>query len=101
MYWYNYLVCFISGIFLANAVPHFIHGISGNKFPTPFAKPRGKGLSSPFLNILWAFLNFVIGGIFLFFYIGEITILTILFVVLGSFVISVILSIGFQSKHKE
>lgn len=61
MQWYHYLACFSAGLFLTNVVPHFVHGISGNRFPTPFAKPPGKGLSSPMVNILWALLNLVVG----------------------------------------
>ena len=52
---------FLCMIFLANVVPHFIHGISGDSFPTPFANPPGKGLSSPRVNVLWSLLNLVIG----------------------------------------
>lgn len=61
MEWYNYLAAFFAGAFLSNAIPHFINGISGNKFPTPFSKPPGKGLSSPIVNVLWGSLNFIIG----------------------------------------
>src|ERR1700753_4178082 len=60
MYWYQYLACFFTGAFLANFVPHFVKGICGDKFPTPFAKPPGKGLSSPLVNVLWALFNLVI-----------------------------------------
>lgn len=63
MKWYNYVACFFAGIFLANLVPHFVHGISGAPFPTPFAHPSGKGLSSPTVNVLWGLLNLVIGYI--------------------------------------
>ncbi len=62
MEWYQYLAAFFAGAFLANTVPHFVHGISGDKFPTPFAKPPGKGLSSPLTNMLWALLNMVVGA---------------------------------------
>jgi hypothetical protein len=48
-------------MFLANVVPHFVHGISGNRFPTPFAHPPGKGLSSPTVNVVWALCNLVVG----------------------------------------
>ena len=65
MEWYNYLAAFFSAAFLSNAVPHFIKGVSGDKFPTPFAKPPGKGLSSPLVNVLWALLNMVIGCVLL------------------------------------
>ena len=63
MEWYNYIAIFFAGAFLSNAIPHFINGVSGNKFPTPFSKPPGKGLSSPTLNVLWAFFNIIIGGV--------------------------------------
>jgi len=63
MVWYEYVACFFSGAFFANVVPHFVHGISGNRFPTPFAKPPGKGLSSPTVNVVWALLNLIIGYI--------------------------------------
>jgi hypothetical protein len=61
MQWYHYFSAFGSGLFLANFVPHFVNGVSGNGFPTPFAKPPGKGLSSPVVNVLWALLNLVVG----------------------------------------
>ena len=63
MEWYNYIAIFFSGAFLSNAVPHFIHGISGDKFPTPFAKPPGKGLSPAYINVLWASFNILAGAI--------------------------------------
>jgi MFS family permease len=34
-----------------------------NRFPTRFAKPPGKGLSSPMVNVLWALFNLVVGDI--------------------------------------
>ena len=63
MIWYDYLASFFAGMFLANAVPHFVHGISGDSFPTPFADPPGKGLSSPTINVMWALLNLAVGYI--------------------------------------
>ncbi len=64
----NWLQCvswFFGGMFLANAVPHFVSGMMGNPFQTPFAKPPGKGLSSPPVNVLWGFANFVFAYVFL------------------------------------
>ncbi len=61
MQWYHYLSGFFAGAFLANFVPHFIKGIAGDAFPTPFAKPPGKGLSSPIVNVLWAMFNLLVG----------------------------------------
>ena len=48
------------GAFLANAVPHFVSGMLGRPFQSPFAKPPGEGLSSSTVNVLWGFANFVI-----------------------------------------
>jgi hypothetical protein len=59
--WYQYIACFFAGAFIANFVPHFVQGISGDRFPTPFAHPPGKGLSSPAVNVVWALFNLVIG----------------------------------------
>ncbi len=61
MEWYNYIAAFFSGVFLANAIPHLVYGICGDKFPTPFAKPPGKGLSPAPVNVLWAAFNILIG----------------------------------------
>ena len=51
---------FFGGAFLANAIPHFVSGVMGRPFQSPFAKPPGKGLSSSTVNVLWGFANFVI-----------------------------------------
>lgn len=61
MAWYVYLAHFCAGAFLANGVPHFVHGISGHKFQSPFATPRGVGLSSAIVNVLWGLANVAIG----------------------------------------
>jgi hypothetical protein len=52
---------FFGGIFLANAIPHLVSGMAGRAFQSPFAKPPGQGLSSSTVNVLWGFLNVVIG----------------------------------------
>jgi hypothetical protein len=59
--WYNYLAHFFAGAFLANGVPHFVQGVCGNKFQTPFASPRGVGESSALVNVLWGWFNFIVG----------------------------------------
>jgi hypothetical protein len=60
MVWLHYVSYFLGGAFLANGVPHFVSGIMGRPFQSPFAKPPGQGLSSSIVNVLWGFLNFVI-----------------------------------------
>jgi hypothetical protein len=59
--WYHYIFLFLGGAFVANFFPHFVHGISGETFPTPVANPPGRGLSPPFVNVLWALFNIVVG----------------------------------------
>jgi hypothetical protein len=65
MAWYWYLLEFLSGAFLANGVPHFVQGISGAPFQSPFAKPPGVGESSPLSNVLWGFGNLLAGVLLL------------------------------------
>lgn len=66
MPWYYYVAHFFAGVFLANGVPHFVHGISGNKFQSPFASPPGVGESSAIVNVVWGWFNFVIAGALVF-----------------------------------
>jgi hypothetical protein len=65
MAWYIAVAHFFAGAFLSNGVPHFVNGISGRRFPTPFASPPGVGLSSPTLNVVWGFANIVVGSVLL------------------------------------
>lgn len=100
MKWYHYIGIFFAGAFLANAVPHFFHGISGDAFPTPFADPPGKGLSSPTVNVLWGVFNLAVGFILL--RISHLTIWNntgMIIFFLGVIAISVQLSIFFQEKE--
>jgi hypothetical protein len=57
----SYVVMFFAGAFLCNSIPHLASGLRGEPFPTPFARPRGVGLSSPFVNFLWGSFNVVVG----------------------------------------
>ncbi|MGO9641273.1 MAG: hypothetical protein ACLP1Y_08225 [Candidatus Acidiferrales bacterium] len=60
MHWYTYVAYFFGGAFFVNGVPHFTNGVSGRRFPTPFASPPGKGQSSPTVNVLWGTFNLAI-----------------------------------------
>jgi hypothetical protein len=60
MSWADAASYFFGGVFLANFAPHFIAGISGRRFYSPFAKPPFRGLSSPTVNILWALFNLAV-----------------------------------------
>lgn len=102
MNWYHYIGCFFAGVFLANVVPHFVHGISGDRFPTPFAKPPGRGLSSPIVNVLWALLNLAVG--YFLFHVGKISsenISAIIVFFVGIAAISIISSVNFAKKHSS
>jgi hypothetical protein len=61
MPWYHYVAYFFGGAFLANAAPHFVSGIMGRAFQSPFAKPPGQGLSSSTVNVLWGAFNVAVG----------------------------------------
>jgi hypothetical protein len=101
MEWYHYFSGFWAGAFLANFVPHFVNGISGNRFPTPFAKPHGKGLSSPLLNVLWAFFNVMMG--YLLFRLARVSSqdnLSLIIFFIGVVVISIFSSLNFANKDK-
>jgi len=102
MEWYQYVACFFAGLFLANVVPHFVAGVSGNKFPTPFANPSGRGLSPATTNVIWSLANLVIG--FVLFRAGHLIAgeaLSLLVFFAGIAVISIFSSIHFSHKHKE
>lgn len=60
MRWYDVATYFFGGAFLANFFPHFIAGVSGRRFPSPFAKPPFRGLSSPAVNVLWGLFNLAV-----------------------------------------
>jgi len=48
--------CFIAGGLFANAVPHLVHGVSGETFPTYFSRT-----SSPVVNVIYSFGNAALG----------------------------------------
>ncbi len=64
MRWYHYLSYFWGGAFLVNAIPHFVSGIMGHPFQTPFATPPGVGLSSATINVLWGAFNLIVAYVF-------------------------------------
>jgi hypothetical protein len=53
MRWNHYISYFFGGAFLTNAIPHFMMGVTGHPFQSPFATPPGEGLSSAMVNVLW------------------------------------------------
>ncbi len=98
MTWYVYMAYFFGGAFLANGVPHFVHGISGKRFQSPFASPPGVGESSPLVNVIWGMVNFFVGCV-LVLGVGEFTFgftADVLVVGLGALVAAVALALYFR-----
>jgi len=62
--WWHYLVAIPAAALLINGLPHFLHGISGKAFPTPFSGGAGT-LDSPARNVLWGGGNLLVGGVLL------------------------------------
>jgi len=60
MPWLHAVSYFFGGAFLANAVPHYVSGIMGRPFQSPFATPSGEGLSSSTVNVLWGAFNMAV-----------------------------------------
>jgi hypothetical protein len=102
MAWYAYLAYFAAGALLANGVPHFVNGISGKRFQSPFAWPPGVGESPPLVNVLWGLANFA-GGFALIFGVGHFRFgmnRAAIMVGLGALAISVLLSMFFGRVRK-
>jgi hypothetical protein len=58
--WFHLVAYGVGGAFLANAIPHWVNGISGSPFQSPFASPPGEGLSSSIVNVLWGMFNLTV-----------------------------------------
>lgn len=102
MIWYHYVAGFFAGMFLANVIPHYVKGVTGESFPTPFANPPGKGLSSPMVNTIWALVNLVPG--FLLFRFSHISLnngLSLIIFFIGFVFITMVSVINFSNKQKE
>jgi hypothetical protein len=102
MNWYHHIASFFAGMFLANVVPHFVQGISGDPFPTPFANPPGKGLSSPTVNVVWALFNMVVG--YILFRVGKVSSgdhAALVIFLAGVAAISIMLSVNFAKKQAK
>jgi hypothetical protein len=57
MAWVHYVAYVFGGLFLTNSIPHLVCGLQGRPFQTPFARPRGVGLSSSTANVAWGWFN--------------------------------------------
>jgi hypothetical protein len=59
--WWFYLVAVPAVAFFVNGIPHYVHGVSGKQFPTPFSGGAGT-LDTPIRNVLWGGGNLILGG---------------------------------------
>lgn len=59
MSWSHLPAYVFAGAFSANFVPHFVSGVLGRTFPTPFATPPFRGRSSARVNVLYSLVNLV------------------------------------------
>jgi hypothetical protein len=62
--WWFYLVAIPAAAFGVNGIPHYVHGIAGKQFPTPFSGGAGT-LDSPVRNVFWGGGNLIVGGLLL------------------------------------
>lgn len=103
MPWYVDVAYFLGGAFLVNAVPHFVNGVSGRSFPTPFASPPGRGQSSPVVNVLWGTANLIIGYLLAFhvreFHVSRIT--NVLLLGAGGLLMAILLSRTFGRLYAK
>lgn len=60
MPWLHVAAYFFAGAFSANFVPHFVSGVLGRTFPTPFASPPFRGQSSSRVNVLYGLCNLAV-----------------------------------------
>ncbi len=56
------LISFLTGLFFANGIPHFINGISGRDFHNPQLHIFFKKVPSPLFNVIWGLLNFAVAA---------------------------------------
>lgn len=96
----NALGWFFSGVLLVNVLPHLIHGISGDRFPSAFDKPHGRRLSSPTRNVLWAFINVSILLIIYHFNGPSFSEVNAVIMLIGAFTMALFLSRYFANKEQ-
>ena len=65
MLWFHFPAYFFAGVFFANFVPHFVSGVLGRTFPTPFASPPFRGPSSSRVNVLYGLFNLALAYVLL------------------------------------
>ena len=91
----NIIGAFISGLFLFNALPHLVQGICGRGHMTPFKRE-----SSAAVNVIWAWVNILIGaGVLAAACPGDAGLLWYGAFFLGGFVISIYLAVFWSNPE--
>lgn len=90
-----------SGVLLVNTIPHLVHGVSGDRFPSPFARPYGKKLTGPVHNVIWAFINLGIVAVIMYFNYPSFSRGNAAIMIVGGFGMSVFLANYFSRKDAE
>lgn len=54
----DFFCLFAAGLFSANGIPHFVFGIAGKEFHTPFFYRFFRKVPTPLFNVVWGLLNF-------------------------------------------
>ncbi|HUY53205.1 MAG TPA: hypothetical protein VMV24_01360 [Candidatus Dormibacteraeota bacterium] len=86
--WQLYVYSFVAGLFGVNGIPHFISGITGKKFKTPFGES-----SSAVTNVIWGWLNFVAAMLLLYWAnVHQHLLRAFMMVGLGTLIMSIILA---------
>jgi len=93
----HFIANFFEGVFICNCIPHLTSGLRGEKFPTPFATPRGVGKSTAVTNFLWGTLNLMVAMLLISYFPVRVG----LNIEGALFMIGFILSGVFLSRHFE
>ncbi len=96
-----YLLLFVGGALLCNALPHLISGLRGEAFYTPWARPRGIGRSSALQNFLWGAGNLFVAVFLIERYIGSAMRSGIVALALGFLAAGIGLSVIFGRRNRN
>jgi hypothetical protein len=96
--WWYYVVAVFAALLLVNGVPHFVQGISGKQFPSPFSGGP-PNLDSAVHNVLWGAGNLIVGGVLFWLISGGLNlVLVVEMVVIGTAAAALL---GFGFSHPE
>ncbi|MDE1157021.1 MAG: hypothetical protein PW791_01870 [Neorhizobium sp.] len=99
-----YIAHFIAAAMMTNGIPHFVSGVCGRPFRTPFVRLTNSGagepVSPPVVNVVWGWANFLVAFL-IFANIGPLYIGTpgdTIFVAAGMLIMGIILATIFGRR---